>query len=261
MVKKFGTLNILVNNAACLVQAESLEQLDDANLAATFQTNIYGYIHMARAALPHMQRGDCIINTGSAVGISGCPYSMDYAASKGAVHAFTQSLALNVAERGIRVNAVAPGPVWTALTPGNSSEDDFANFGADTALGRVAQPEDIAPAYVFWRPRLRQLHHRAGDASFSQLRLHPLPGLRCVDQQTVVQKEELSALINTYFQRENNLNSSIYKRQQLFFYEPFADNPCSTKRSPSVGTVTVWPCWLRNSLAKACAACGSPCTT
>ncbi|MEZ2740798.1 SDR family oxidoreductase [Comamonas jiangduensis] len=149
VVKKFGALNILVNNAACLVQAESLEQLDDANLAATFQTNIYGYIHMARAALPHMQRGDCIINTGSAVGISGCPYSMDYAASKGAVHAFTQSLALNVAERGIRVNAVAPGPVWTALSPGNSSEDDFANFGADTALGRVAQPEDIAPAYVF----------------------------------------------------------------------------------------------------------------
>ena len=92
---------------------------------------------------------EAVINTGSAVGISGCPYSMDYAASKGAVHAFTKSLALNVAERGIRVNAVAPGPVWTALTPGNSSEDDFANFGADTALGRVAQPEDIAPAYVF----------------------------------------------------------------------------------------------------------------
>lgn len=149
VVKKWGALNILVNNAGCLVHAESLEQLDDTHLQRTLETNLYGYIHMARAALPHLQRGDCIINTGSMTGISGCPYSMDYAASKGAVHAFTQSLALNVAERGIRVNAVAPGPVWTALNPSNGSEDDFANFGADSALGRVAQPEDIAPAYVF----------------------------------------------------------------------------------------------------------------
>lgn len=149
VVEQFGALNILVNNAACQTHTEGLEQLSDARLDATFRTNIYGYIYMARAALPYMQRGDSIINTGSSTGISGCPFAMDYAATKGAIHTFTKSLALNVAERGIRVNAVAPGPVWTPLNPTDGSEDDFANFGAQTPLGRVAQPEDISPAYVF----------------------------------------------------------------------------------------------------------------
>ena len=149
VVERFGAINILVNNAACQAHTDGLEHLSDDRLDETFRTNLYGYIYMARAALPYMQRGDSIINTGSATGSSGCPFSMDYAASKGAIHTFTKSLALNVAERGIRVNAIAPGPVWTALNPTDGSEDDFANFGAQTPLGRVAQPEDISPAYVF----------------------------------------------------------------------------------------------------------------
>ena len=149
VIKTFGALNVLVNNAACQAHAEGLQDLSQERVQQTFATNLFGYIHMAQAALPHMQRGDSIINTGSSTGISGCPYAMDYAASKGAIHAFTKSLALNVAEQGIRVNAIAPGPVWTALNPTDGSEDDFANFGAQTPLGRVAQPEDISPAYVF----------------------------------------------------------------------------------------------------------------
>ena len=148
-VKKFGRLNILVNNAAFQEHAEMLESLSDARLDETFKTNIYGYFHMARAALPHLQRGDCIINTGSVTGLRGSTYLMDYAATKGAIHAFTKSLASNLIERGIRVNAVAPGPVWTPLSPADKTEDDIANFGADTDMGRPAQPEEISPAYVF----------------------------------------------------------------------------------------------------------------
>lgn len=149
VVDAFGRLDVLVNNAAFQLHADDLADISEERFDETFQTNIYGYFHMAQAALPHLQRGACILNTGSVTGISGSGNLMDYSATKGAIHAFTKALAKNLAPRGIRVNAVAPGPVWTPLNPADKTADDIQHFGKDTDLGRPAQPEEIAPAYVF----------------------------------------------------------------------------------------------------------------
>ena len=145
----FGKLDILVNNAAFQEHATRLEDLTEEHFDETVKTNLYGYFHMAKAALPHLKSGAAIINTGSETGLHGSASLLDYAATKGAIHAFTKSLAANVLERGIRVNAVAPGPVWTPLCPADQAADAVSHFGEASDMKRPAQPEEISPAYVF----------------------------------------------------------------------------------------------------------------
>lgn len=148
-IARFGKLDVLVNNAAFQEHADSLEALSEEHLDMTMRTNVYGYFHMARAALAHLPRGGCIINTGSETALRGSRHLLDYSATKGAIHAFTKSLASNLVERGIRVNAVAPGPVWTPLNPADRPAEEVAQFGAQSEMKRPAQPEEISPAYVF----------------------------------------------------------------------------------------------------------------
>ncbi|HST62080.1 MAG TPA: SDR family oxidoreductase [Longimicrobium sp.] len=148
-VAELGKLNVLVNNAAFQEHVGSLDELTDAHLDMTLRTNIYGYVQMARAALPHLSRGDAIVNTGSETGLFGEGSLLDYSATKGAIHAFTMALAQNLAPQGIRVNVVAPGPVWTPLNPADAPPEKIKKFGQQTDMKRPAQPEEVAPAFVF----------------------------------------------------------------------------------------------------------------
>lgn len=148
-VREFGRLDILVNNAAFQQHQQSLADISDEQWDLTFRTNVYGYFYMAKAALRHLEPGSAIINTGSVTGLEGSKQLVDYSATKGAVLAFTKALAQNVVSRGIRVNCVAPGPVWTPLNIVDKPPAKAARHGADTPMKRPAQPEEVAPAYVF----------------------------------------------------------------------------------------------------------------
>jgi len=149
-VNELGRLDVLVNNAAFQQHQTSLEDITDEQLEQTFQTNIFGYFYMARAALEHLPEGGAIVNTGSITGLEGARELLDYSATKGAIHAFTKSLAQSLVEKKIRVNCVSPGPVWTPLNVVDKDAEDVAKHGADTPMKRPAQPEEVAPAYVFF---------------------------------------------------------------------------------------------------------------
>ena len=147
--KKLGKLDILVNNAAFQIHSAEFEDLTAEHFDTTLKTNLYGYFRMAQAAVPHMKPGSAIINTGSVTGIRGSKELIDYSMTKGGIHAFTKALSGNLLDKGIRVNCVAPGPVWTPLNPSEKEAEDVSQFGSQAKMKRPAQPEEIAPAYVF----------------------------------------------------------------------------------------------------------------
>lgn len=149
-VQEFGRLDILVNNAAFQQHQASIEHLTDEQIERTFTTNIFGYMYMARSAVRVMKPGSAIINTGSITGLEGSPQLLDYSSTKGAIHAFTKSLAQSLVEKKIRVNCVAPGPIWTPLNVADKPAAKVAKHGADTPMERPGQPEEVAPAYVFF---------------------------------------------------------------------------------------------------------------
>lgn len=148
-VKQLGRLDVLVNNAAFQVHTRNIEDLSEKHFDETLKTNLYGYFYMAKAVVPHLNDGASIINTGSVTGLDGSKELLDYSMTKGGIHAFTRALAAQLVPKGIRVNAVAPGPVWTPLNPSDKNPEDIEQFGAKTPMKRPAQPEEIAPAYVF----------------------------------------------------------------------------------------------------------------
>jgi len=149
-VKEFGRLDVLVNNAAFQQHQKSPEDITDEQFEKTFRTNIFGYFYMARAALKHLKKGSAIVNCGSITGLEGNKELLDYSATKGAIHAFTKSLAQQLAERNIRVNCVSPGPIWTPLNVSDKEPKEVAKHGADTPMKRPGQPEEVAPAFVFF---------------------------------------------------------------------------------------------------------------
>ena len=148
-VRELGQLDILVNNAAEQHPQESIEDITAEQLERTFRTNIFSYFFLTKAALKHLKEGSAIINTTSVTAYKGSPQLLDYSSTKGAIVAFTRSLSQALAERKIRVNGVAPGPIWTPLIPSTFPADKVASFGADTPLGRPGQPEEVAPSFVF----------------------------------------------------------------------------------------------------------------
>jgi NAD(P)-dependent dehydrogenase (short-subunit alcohol dehydrogenase family) len=147
--RQLGRLDVLVNNAAFQEHVNDFEDLTEAHFDRTIKTNLYGYFHMAKAAIPQMKPGSAIVMTGSVTGLLGNKNLLDYSMTKGGIHAFVRSLATHLIDKGIRVNAVAPGPVWTPLNPADRDADGVSNFGSETPMKRPAQPEEIAPAFVF----------------------------------------------------------------------------------------------------------------
>lgn len=148
-VKKFKRLDIVVNNAAVQYPQDSLEDISSKQLEKTFRTNIFSYFYIAKAALPHLKKGSTIINTTSVTAYRGSPHLLDYSSTKGAIVSFTRSLSQALVDKGIRVNGVAPGPIWTPLIAATFPAEDVAKFGSDVPMGRAGEPEEVAPCYVF----------------------------------------------------------------------------------------------------------------
>jgi NAD(P)-dependent dehydrogenase (short-subunit alcohol dehydrogenase family) len=148
-VKSFGRIDILVNNAAEQHMAEDFAGIPPEQFERTFATNVFGMFHLTQAALPHLKKGSAIVNTTSITAFRGNPTLVDYSSTKGAILSFTRALSMQLVEKGIRVNAVAPGPIWTPLIPASFPPDKVAKFGADTPMKRAGQPDEVAPCYVF----------------------------------------------------------------------------------------------------------------
>lgn len=148
-IESFGQVNIVVNNAAVQFPQKNLEDITEEQLKRTFETNIYPLFFLTKACLPHMKQGDSVINTASVTAYAGHDQLLDYSSTKGAIVTFTRSLSANLAQKGIRVNGVAPGPIWTPLIPASFDEQKVGKFGVDTPLKRAGQPVEVAPAYLY----------------------------------------------------------------------------------------------------------------